>query len=879
MVKRRQPQHFKHSPLAAENEGDPNLSKRWLTPAAIGLFAGMAFSPGLPGLVRGKQGEVDPVPFDPYDPNMLKPKDSFAVAAANPGQALPALPMQKTTQSASPDAPPALGNVVFPASAYTSSATNILQQQQLVKDAAARQRGAGNSASPSVGGSAPPPSVEGQDVLRKRAVASKDSAAAELDDTKSSAPLEKRFLFGKGPWGKVSGGLALGSIAYILYKGVTHARYRTENPRDRDIIKDLDDTPMYGAVGVPKRIPGQLATNAMPGYSDYVAKLEAQQAQQQASQQATVQRQQLAAQSATGGEGKAAADASGNDPVLRRRSVDGSSNGSPSMVGNAGQTRLERRGKLLIGGGLSVIGLALGYLQSATQFPQDRDEEKDEKKREQKKQQEQQLVMQQQALAQAAQSGGMGLAPTTAGGAAYGVAPQQMPGADTSAQSVYGTGGGSITFPDSAYGSAGSASPPATGAGSFSTHGSSGASAGGASSASAALNAVAGYSSIGGGGSGSILKKRDIPEHPNKDLETRSLSKRRPGVGSFLSIAGTTMFVGTLVGNVIMGEHQKKKPVPVVTPNANTRGPMIPGGDLYTQYLESKRPSTSGAGGASGGAGIGWGAPAMVNSQAMTPASAPAADVGQAPVVESQSVAPSSATPVTSDSSAGSEYAGGSGGADSVLKKRNVPTLHKRVFPAAAIEVETAAAELLSKGGLMAEAGSGAASLLGKGAAVSEAGAGAASAVGRGAGAASRFAPAGLRGGAVALEAGFAGLGRASMAGEGSVAAKIYQPNIAAVGSARPAMLSDLGGATGRAGMPASKKGMGFAESASTPQYSREEILKTEQKIAAARGAGLNTADNGLAKEAAARGSWTVGKTFGTVGTASSASMLFNGPG
>lgn len=855
MVKRKRPHHTEQSQKLDEAQHDPKLSKRFATAAGVGFLLGGAISPGMPSLVMGWEPEVDKTPFNPYNPNVLKPKDPFAVAAADPDHALPALPMQKPAPSGSSNGLPSLRNIVFPASAYSSSATSILQQQQQQLTAATASA-----------------SDEVQTVLRKRSVEAKHSTEIEHQERESSKPLEKRFLFGKGPVGKVTGSVALGSILYVLYKGVSHSRWRQENPRDRDILKDLDDTPMYGAVGVPKRIPGQLATKAMPGYSDYVAKLAA---QQQTQQQAAMQRQQwqqlattqaqardvlteqaIAAQSSSGGVGVAAADVVSNDPVLRRRSSDASSAVSAKpMFGDAGQTRLDKRGgsTVLIGGGLTVIGLALGYLQSATMFPTDRDEEKDKKKREQKKQQEQQLLMQQQQAlvpGQATQSAGMGYAPSGA-----------------SAPLVSSSDGGGIAFPSSAYSSSGSTYPPSMGAGSFSSSAGTESSTGGASSVSAALNAAAGYSSAGGSASGSVLKKRDISGHPDQESETRSLSKRSPGVGSFISIAGTTMFFGTLAGNLIMGEREKHKPVPYVTPNADTRGPMVPGGELYTQYLQSKRPpSTSGDAFGDVGASLATGTPASITGQNMASASAPASIYGQTPVVGSQLGANTgtAASPNAPDVGRGGE-------ADPVLKKRHSPRLEKRVplaFLGAGRDAE-AAAGLLAKGVPMVEAEVGAASALSRSAALSEAGA------------ASRFAPAtrfsslsGVRGGAAASEAGFAGLGRAAMAGEGSTAARIYQPNAAAVGSARPAMLSDLGGASGRAGTPAT-----FARSASTRQLSPTEMQRLQQRVAAGKAADMNPGVKGMpgqAPEEAKKG-WSLQKALGIVGGSAGATMLFNG--
>ncbi|KAJ1019631.1 hypothetical protein NDA18_006108 [Ustilago nuda] len=872
MVKRKRSHHTEQSQKLDEAQHVPKLSKRFVTAAAVGLLLGGAISPGMPSLVMGWKPEVDKTPFNPYDPNVLKPKDPFAVAAADPDHALPALPMGKPAPSGSSNGLPSLRNIVFPSSAYSSSATSILQQQQQQLTAATAQQGStiGSANVPARGSSTASTSDEVQTVLRKRSVEAKHSTEIEHQERESSKPLEKRFLFGKGPMGKVTGAVGLGSILYVLYKGVSHSRWRQGQPRDRDILKELDDTPMYGAVGVPKRIPGQLATKAMPGYSDYVAKLAA---QQQTQQQAAMQQQQLAttqaqardalteqaiaAQSSSGGVGVAAADAGSNDPVLRRRSIDASSAVSAKPVfGDAGQTRLDKRGAkgILIGGGLTVFGLALGYLQSATMFPTDRDEEKDKKKRERKKQQEQQLLMQQQqalAQGQTAQSAGLGYAPSGA-----------------SAPLVSSSDGGGITFPSGAYGSSGSTYPPSMETGSFSSSAGTESSTGGASSASAALNAAAGYSSAGGSASGSILKKRDISGLPDQESETRSLSKRSPGVGSFLTIAGTTMFLGTLAGNIIVGQKEKQKPVPYVTPNANTRGPMVPGGELYTQYLQSKRPlSTSGDAFGDVGTSLAKGTPASITGQNMALASAPASIYDQTPV--GSQLGANTGTYASSNA----PDVGRGGEADPVLKKRHSPRLEKRVplfFARAAMRAETAAG-LLTKGIPMVEAEVGAASALSRSAALSEAGA------------ASRFAPAtrisslsGVRGGAAASEAGFAGLGRASMAGEGSTAARIYQPNPAAVGSARPAMLSDLGGASGRAGTPAT-----LARSASTRQLSQAEMQGQQQRVAAEQAADMNPGVKGMSGQApeVAKKGWTVSKALGVIGGASGATMLFNGAG
>lgn len=748
LIKRRLPQGT--PPLQEESS---NLSKRLLSAAVVGMGAGALLSPGLPSTIMHSKSEAEKPPFDPYDPNMLKPKDDFAAAAADPNSALPA-PVAAMPEYGDASGPPALGDIKFPASAYRSSSA------------------------PASGGNA---------VLRKRSI-----KAAETGHDTSSSALKKRFIFGKGPGGVIAGGLTLGSILPLLYGGVSHARWRTKNPRDRDILKELDDTPTYGAIGVPDRQPGQLATNAMPGYNEYVAQLEAKQAAaQQQSRRKEVQQVQQP-QTPTLETTSAAADDGDAEPVLRRRGLGG----------------LEKRNKWLIGGGLAVVGGLLGYLQSATQFPSDRDEEKDKKKKEAKRKQQEAMEQQQQQGAQMPP----GL-PSAADPSAMG-ATAADPFANIPSRSL-----------DSA------ASPPLFGSGAY----------GDTSSAEAMLNAAAGYQAApntDSSGGSSVLKKRSDPE-------AASVSKR--GIGSWFSIAGTTMFLGTLAGNLIVSSKQKKKPVPLVTPNADTRGPVIPGGDLYTQYLESKRGQTSGA--VQGGA-----APASVNFPAAA-AAAPA------------TAGNTGATIVPEDSNEGE-------GGTPVLKKRGLADSLARVFSGGrAVEAEAAASSVLTKSGLLT-----------KGAAVSEAGAGALSKVGpagristlsRFSGEANGLA----RGGAAAFEAGYAGLGRAgSMAAGGdgtSAAISVFKPNPAAWGSAKPAMLSDVGKA-GQAGAPATLEGL--AGRTGSLKYTPQEILQAEQRAAASAG-GEGVAGE-VVEEGAKKGSklgWKSG--LGIVGTAAGATMTFNGIG
>ncbi len=390
------------------------------------------------------------------------------------------------------------------------------------------------------------------------------------------------------------------------------------------------------------------------------------------------------------------------------------------------------------------------------------------------------------------------------------------------------------------------------------------------SSLSDSLNAAAGYraSSSSSSRSGSVLKKRDA-----------SLSKRTPGLGSAMSIGGTAMFFGTLAGNLFVASKQKHKPVPIVTPNADTRGPMIPGGDLYTAYLESKRGPTVGAGAANDAVGgvryglssvlpadVSRGA-AVQNAASLAGArdSSPGGVGGGLSPVRAESGS-------TQDATSDDEGAGG----DPVLKKRHRGTLLEKRAPlafAAAAEAETAGALLTKAPALMeaeaglasalgrgaaSEAGTGAASLLGKGATASEAGAGAASRLGSagrlgglGGEAASTSGSAGRLGGLSRYEGRVSTLGRGVAASENGLyglartsplaaEASALRPLPATWGSARPAMVSDAA-AVGGEGVPATI----------------EDVARAEGK-----GKGMG---------------WK--KAMGIVSAGAGASMTFNGPG
>ncbi|CDS00356.1 uncharacterized protein SPSC_00876 [Sporisorium scitamineum] len=860
--------------LAAEStaEGEtqePILSKRWIVSSVVGAGIGAFLAPGFFSTIRGKKPEVDLPPFDPYDPNILKPKDSFSAAAATLDQPLPAVQASALNGGAAPGAPPNVDNTRFPNDASYLPVTADSRTQPLVNPST-RQSLAVNPGGAYVGsGSESSSSSEAQAVLRKRTVVPASHSSDGEIDANSSSELDKRFLFSGGTASKIAGAITVGSILPLVYGGVTHARWRTENPRDRDILKELDDTPTYGAVGVPGRQPGQLATNAMPGYSDYVLKLEQQQAQQQASLQAAQQPQMPGTQLEQASPTTTDATGGGGDPVLRRRD---------------NQSHLEKRG-LLANGALALFGAGLGYAQSASQFPTDRDEEKDKKKREARKKQQEMMAAQQQQAgypgAEGAAVGGDPLAgipekplPGTAdaNGSAAGADPlagipeKPLPGTvsgtgisdysdgGASAGAVYTptVGSGSGSYLPATYGGAGFGSSTYVSGGGF-TGG-----AGGASSLGASLNAAAGYrtsSSGGGGGGESVLKKRDTSSAADHKLE-----KRTPGFGSALTIGGTTMFAGTLLANVFVSQKQKSKPVPLVTPNADTRGPMIPGGDLYTQYLESKRIQPSGA----GGSALAGGAPAAINYGASMPAT-----VNTAPVSRTDTPSSGSGGAAIPDSRSSTDASDSAttGALDPVLKKRDMQLeLQKRSPKAFAVELEAAAPQLL-------RAGAGAASVLGKGAAATEAGVGAASAIGRGgaaaseagAGAFSRVGMAGRGGGmyrfpesarpelsrfgTTAAEGGFSSWERVQLRNNpfgNGFAASVYRPGGAALGAARPAMVSDVKVATGTAGTPATVKGAAAAEAEGEAAETNKGMTPLKAMGTISAGAGATMMMNGL---------------------------------
>ncbi len=237
---------------------DPKMAKRWVVSSIVGAGLGAAFSPGFTSALMNKKADVDAPPFDPYDPNMIKPKDPFVAAAATTDQPLPALQMSDSRTRSRSSTPPVLGDVVFPEQTTAARGQDRGSSRSNLAIDRSSSSSSDTSESTNSGDTTP--------VLRKRSL-------------ESNSELKKRFFFSGGSWGKVSGALTVGSVVPLIYSGVSHARWRTYNPRDRDILKDLDGTPTYGAVGVPGRQPGQLATNAMPGYRNYVAQLEQQQAQ------------------------------------------------------------------------------------------------------------------------------------------------------------------------------------------------------------------------------------------------------------------------------------------------------------------------------------------------------------------------------------------------------------------------------------------------------------------------------------------------------------------------------------------------------------------------------------------------------------------------
>ncbi len=200
-----------------------------------------------------------------------------------------------------------------------------------------------------------------------------------------------------------------------------------------------------------------------------------------------------------------------------------------------------------------------------------------------------------------------------------------------------------------------------------------GSSAGGSTASSAALNRAAGYQSSGGSNAGSTVLKKRAPAEV-AELESRSLSKRTPGGPGFLAVAGSAMFFGTLAGNLFVSSKQKNKPVPLVTPNADTRGPMIIGGDKYTEFLEYKRKQEAEA---SGTSGLGGGSlPAGV------PASAVPATVGGGYGAGFGGGYGGGGSPYTTGAGGGVAAAPdpgvGSGGVDPAVSDNETPVLKKR---------------------------------------------------------------------------------------------------------------------------------------------------------------------------------------------------------
>ncbi|TKY88665.1 hypothetical protein EX895_002296 [Sporisorium graminicola] len=869
--------HLSSESIAKGDVNGHNISRRWVVSTLVGTGLGALLAPGFASQIRGKKPEHDEPPFDPYDPAMIQPKDSFSAAAATLEQPLPALPASASTGGSAPGTSPNVDNIAYPVEASYLPVTADTRTQSLVNPSA-RQNLAVNPGGTYAGhASESSLSSEAQPVLRRRSVVPAPHLENGHSEAGSSSNLDKRFIFGGGGTAsKVAGVATAASILPLLWVGVTHARWRTENPRDRDVIKDLDDTPTFGAVGVPGRMPGQLATNAMPGYTDYIEQLEQQQAQtQRAAQRQTdseggLQAAQAASSSIGGSYGGGAGG--GGDPVLRRRDD---------------QSHLTKRA-WLGATALALFGGVLGYAQSATQFPSDRDEEKDQKRREAKKKQEEMMAAQQRQQQQAGY-------PSADGGVASGADPladipeKQLPGTmggggysegstygATTNPSTAGSGSGSSSSTTSYAGPGlGSYSPATYGSGksdSSSTYSTGGAFTGGAtgatgaSSLGASLNAAAGYgtlSSSGGGGGGSVLKKRDSSTQKGHELE-----KRTPGAfGSALTIGGTAMFGGTLLANLYVSGKQKSKPVPLVTPNANTKGAVPPGGDLYTQYLESKRlqPAVAGA----GGIGLGGGAPAAVSYGA-----APLAATANTVAVSSDNAV----EPISASSSDDSESVT-TGALDPVLKKRHGRDVLGKRAPAATF---IAAAE--EAPGLL-RAGTGLASVLGRGAAASETGVGAASVLGRGgaaaaseaagAGAFSRVSAVGRGGGfsrlpesarqgmspfgTTAAEGGFSTFARAPPRNkpfENGFAASVYRPGGAAYGAAQPAMVSEMRVATGTAGTPATIEGAAAAE--------------------AEAGAGAAQAAEGVNGKG---GALTPLKAVGIVGSGAGVTMMMNGIG
>ncbi|KAI3488144.1 hypothetical protein L1887_47923 [Cichorium endivia] len=845
MVKRRVSQ----APPSSAH-GAQDLSKRFWVSALVGMGLGAALSPGLPSVIRGNEDKdaIKP-PFDPYDPNILKPKEPLAAAAVQPNADLSDVLRSASDASASGSNQPLSSQNGVSPSGYVFPNTVYAQQQPVH-----------STGYTSADGATSPPADGAQPVLRKRDWIEERISTVSQSEGASSKRLEKRFLFTGGPAGKLAGGVVAGSVIPLLFNGVTHARYRTENPRDRQILEDLDPTPTYGAVGVPGRQPGQLAVNAMPGYREYLARL---QAEQQRRSQAALQQQQPAAAAADGA-GGAGADAPSGEPVLRRRSVAGD-----ALVGSHEDAAgLEKRGW---GSALPLagIGILLGYAQSMAAFPQNREEERNKRKKEAAEKQEAQMQAQ---------------------GAAEGDPSASPQGMGAPGGSAYPPSGDGVVFPQtpqySSAGADGSAFAPTTpyvpSSAGFGVQ-----SQPDTSALSAELNAAAGVQSSGGGGGGSVLKKRDSVVSTDVDatkLETRSLSKRG-GFGSALAIGGTTMMFGTLFGNLFVANKQKSKPVPLVTPNADTRGPMIPGGELYAEFLEAKRRGQVGGGGdqdALIGAGVAGGTPASVGANAIS-AGAPAS------IYAGQSQAPAYAGTVggtvgTGGAGSVAVAAGattaGDGGA--VLKKRAVHEqahLERRLAVAVeAVEAETAAASLLSKGGALAEAETSAAGAL-------RGSSGGFGGLSRASGSASGLA----RGGAAAAEAGVGGLARTSATAEREAAEFGFRPQSNGLNAARPAMISDIG-ASGRAVNSvlleelAGRSGSGSASvrglSGTAGTSNAQEVLAAERSRAAelqAISEGGDAAAEGA--EGATKKKGGVAKALGIIGTAAGATMTFSGTG
>ena len=439
-MKRKKPAISLESDSSKQADGKQRAAgkktKRWLTAAVVGAAVGAAVSPGLPSTIfPSMKPEHQKPPFNPYDPRMLEPKDAFSAAAADPDRPLPV--PQPDGVSGNGYGPPHPYEITFPTLAYSYPATSNTQRQPTTgypyQDSSAPSVGSTYEGSSSAEVTQP----ESQPVLRKRAVVSAQRDAADAEPGEPASKLDKRFLFTGGPWAKLAGGVTVGSVLPLVYGGVSHARYRTMNPRDRDILKDLENKPMYGAVGVPGNVPGQLATEAMPGFTEYIESLEAQQAQQQMQAQAVLLQQRVAqrqaqilqaqqsrlAQPASGSSGiPMGSEASGGaattaaEPVLRKRKVEEQPGCPHGVSGGEGSRNLSKRGNFLFGTSMVTLGALLGYFQSATQFPTDRDEDKEAKKREREKERQQQMAQMQM---QGGQPPGYGPADASAvGGAA-----------------------------------------------------------------------------------------------------------------------------------------------------------------------------------------------------------------------------------------------------------------------------------------------------------------------------------------------------------------------------------------------------------------------------------------------------------------------------